>query len=364
MQDQANEVQSKVDAITARVKAASGSRDSSRDLNAKLNSRLGVATATLLQLERQSQSNGRAVHTHTDAATSRSHTMPSPAGSQCQSGAARSPHSCAPVASFQKELMKASAGHVLGQENGGNAFSTKENAAIRMHKAVAAYHGLSTDEAPEPVVAVTEQKQFTSFDPLIPIRPTQLRPMHTFVRQSELCADEALSELVQIELASDNCSASIAHYSKVLRKQDVDATQDYVRQFASSIDGYLAASCAPAGTNKVCWYLQTPFCIARGSRLSFSTSLSNPSCCPSMFMTLLGIMLESTCIDKLVQQRSGHVNSKGAAAGFLLNEAAVKHTYPFDSGYERMGVMQMLDGIVGCASAPPAGMLGMHPRPL
>ena len=196
----------------------------------------------------------------------------------------------------------------------------------------------------------------------ISIRPTVQRPIHTFVQQAALFADDAVAALVPFPVppsesrSSDGSSACTAHHSRKPREVDIEATQKDVQQFSSSIDRYLDASCAPVRSEDVCWYLQTPFYVAQGLQLSFSSSLSNLSCCASILMSLSGTMLESTFIDKLLQQQSGHVSSKAAA----LDEAVMKPSCPFSSGPETMSVFQMLDKIIGLSIAPPKGMLGMH----
>ena len=344
MQDQANELKSKVNAMSTRVKEASGVRDSRKDLNSKLNVRIGDATATLLEMERQASGNTGAPPIPAAAATSSSHTAASPACNQQYVHTSCSSHSVAQCHALTAMHLD-SAGH----------FDSGDVQSHRVYDDVAACHMKKANEAPAPAVSGAG---LTWFDPLIPIRPTVQRPIHSFAQQSALSADEAVADLVHMELPSDGSISCAAHHSKQEREWDIEATQSYVQQFSSGIDGYLDASCAPVRSEDVCWYLQTPFNVAQGSQLSFSSSLSNLSCCASIFMHLSGTMLESTFIDKLLQQQSGHVSSKAAA----LDEAVMKPSCPLSSGPEKMNVMQMLDKIIGLTMAPPKGMLGMHAK--
>lgn len=312
LQEQAKGVQSKIDAIQSRLQAATCAKDSKRDQNTKLNNRLGVATAALLQLERQSSSSiSKTMHSN--------RLVPSSAGMQ---------HPQPGHTSDETDLS--------GQRHHGH------------------YYIYGTPQ-PEPS-ELSEQQLLAPFDPLMPLYPTFQRPPHTFAQQRPMHPEEAVPDVINVNRPADDCSADAAYSSKKLRDQDISACEHYCQCFGASIDAYLAASSAPVKSCEVCWYMQTPWYVAQGQRLCYSTSISSISCCCSLLMTLLGTLLESAFTVKVIEQRCG-------------NKVPVECTL-FDKGHQKgifdnitresMDVIEVLDKVVACATVAAPGVSGGH----
>lgn len=184
-----------------------------------------------------------------------------------------------------------------------------------------------------------------------------MRPLDTFSQKCALFPDEAVTDMVNVDSPADDCSASTAYISKQLRERDIEAVQQYVSDFGSSVEAYLTDTCAPAASDQVCWYMQTPWRVSKGARLSFTTSMSTISCCMSMFACILGTMLESTFIVKIIEQRCGTTEDKGRVVNALFENMARNSVVDVPS--DTLSIMQMLDKIVSFPSAFPPGVKGV-----